>query len=75
MKMANEVVVVGPEHRLWTTFDDDDWNGATCSMWIRSLSEMHVTLQPPVDLDPDLLSRIRKSLEAYATTVVVGKTE
>lgn len=66
-----EVVEVGPTHPLWTSFDDDDWNGATCGQWIRNVEGMNVKLHPPLDLDPDLLRRIRASIEGVARTVVV----
>lgn len=71
MNKKVEVIVVKPDHMLWNSFDDDDWNGHTCSMWIGNLNGFHVRLHPPQDCSQDLLSRICKSIGAVARSVKV----
>lgn len=64
-------ITAGLDHPLWTSFDDDDWNGATCSQWILGCKDKEVILLPPKDIDADLLARIRKSISNYAKSVEV----
>lgn len=55
-------VVVEPHHPIWRSFDDDDWNGATASMWLNSLAGKTVTLNPPRGLPTELYIRIEAAV-------------
>lgn len=66
-----EVVEVKPDHLVWTTWDDDDWNGATCGQWITTLKGLDVKLYPPKDILPGLLLAIQVSIAYYANSVEV----
>lgn len=43
----DKVVFAGPDHPVWTSIDDDDWNGATCGQWLQGLAGKVVYLLPP----------------------------
>lgn len=62
---------VGPDHLVWTTWEDDDWNGSTCGQWILSLKGLDVKLYPPKDISAGLLGAIRISIAYYANSVEV----
>src|SRR5574341_1561850 len=64
-------VVVDPDHNLWTTFDDDDWNGEACRIWILNLQGEHVRMTPPEGIDPGLLVRICAAVEEQAASSCV----
>jgi len=68
-------VEVGPGHPLWHSWDDDDWNGATCANWIHSYAPgADIKLSPPAGCDPDLVTRVRDALRRVARSVeVVGQ--
>ena len=70
----SNIVEVGPNHPLWRSWDDDDWNGATCGNWIRSYAPgADIKLRPPPGCDPDLVMRVRDALQQIARSVeVVG---
>ncbi|HKY40742.1 MAG TPA: hypothetical protein VJN18_32630 [Polyangiaceae bacterium] len=43
----DKVVFAGPDHPVWTSIDDDDWNGATYEQWLQRLEGKVVYLLPP----------------------------
>lgn len=74
--MADEsVITVDPSHLIWTSFDDDDWNGTTCSQWIRLVSGKSLVLHQPGDIKVELLKKIVSALESVGCSVEVEKSQ
>lgn len=65
-------VLVEATHPLWAAFDDDDWNGATASVWMsRTIKPgMRVRLEPPPSASQNLIERITNSMVWCGATVV-----
>jgi hypothetical protein len=68
---------IGPAHPLWTSWDDDDWCGATASAWLsRAIKPgRQVHLVPSRTTDPQLALRIQAGLERLGATVRVCPLE
>lgn len=66
------MITVRPEHPIWKSFDDDDWNGTTAVQWLVSLKGQAVTLVPPVGCSTDTIERIRAAVARCADSVDVN---
>lgn len=69
-----ETVTFHPNHPIWISLDDDDWNGATFSNFLPQLKNCNVILQPGPFHSLDLISRMREVLERNCKSVTLDCT-
>ncbi len=83
--MRGNVVKIGPDHPLWRSWDDDDWNGATADNWddddwngatadnwVRSYAPgADIRLAPPRWCSSNLVRRIHDALSRVAQSVKI----
>jgi len=60
--LVEDAVEVDEAHPIWTSMDDDDWNGATAGQWLLAMRGKRVVLVPPPTAGPELLERVREAL-------------
>lgn len=65
------MINVEEDHPAWAAFTDDDWNGATFSMWVTKLQNESVRLFPPKGCPQSTVDGVKKAVEAYAYDVIV----
>jgi hypothetical protein len=65
------VIKVAPDHPCWAAFNDDDWNGATFSNWVRTLKGLAVELEPPEDCNRDTVQGVFSSVAQFAEYVEI----
>jgi hypothetical protein len=69
------IIEIKPTHPLWESWDDDDWNGTTCSMWLAKLDpKCEVILHAPSGINEDLLHRIVETFGRLVSKVIVAET-
>ena len=71
----SDPIEVGPTHPLWTSWDDDDWNGATAANWMHASAKLGATikLMPPKNAKPELVERIRLAMTNAGAAVSISE--
>ncbi len=73
----SEPIEVGPDHILWKSWDDDDWNGATAARWLTdyAVPGARFCMTPSAGVSVNLLGRIILAILARGVVVEVRCTK
>jgi hypothetical protein len=65
-------IKIGPQHPLWSAWDDNDWGAATTSQWLTAFDgSTDVTIEPPTTATFDLVCRVWAGIGRVANSVTV----